>query len=392
MGAMSTTLTQQGKVFDNQQDDRNALAAQNTQLQNQATNGSSLAQAQMQQATNQNMQQSAGMMASAKGINPAMAARTAAYNNATTGQTAANQSAQTTAQTQLASQSQLSNNLNNEYNADSGSSNQLNALNYQQNQYNAGLAMQYAKMASSAIGGAMMGGAAGGMVPQKMAGGGMMGGDDKDINTEIQAGMTNKNSSADIISKENQAQPLLQTQDPYSTISSFFNSLSQQNNSEPNSKAGQLMAAGDNGLSSVSGPVSVGTSFRNLLSGQDDNASDNPESSVNPEEAASGQQSYARGGQTRKVPALVSPGETYLKPAQAKAVAKGKADPLKVGERIPGTPKVAGNSYANDTVPKKLDAGGVVIPNSIMQSSDPAHNAYKFVQAVMAQQRAKGKK
>lgn len=87
----------------------------------------------------------------------------------------------------------------------------------------------------------------------------------------------------------------------------------------------------------------------------------------------------AEGG---KVPAMVSPGEVYLPPAKLKEVAKGKS-PIDVGEKIPGKPKVKGNSYANDTVPKKLESGGVVIPNSVMQSDDPVGNASEFVRKLM---------
>jgi hypothetical protein len=89
----------------------------------------------------------------------------------------------------------------------------------------------------------------------------------------------------------------------------------------------------------------------------------------------------AHGG---KVPALVSPGEQYLPPKAAEEVAKGKKKPFQAGERIPGTPKVPGNSYANDTVPKTLQEGGVVIPNSIMQSKNAEKKAAEFVRAVLA--------
>ena len=90
--------------------------------------------------------------------------------------------------------------------------------------------------------------------------------------------------------------------------------------------------------------------------------------------------------QDGKVPALVSPGETYLAPDKVAKVAKG-ADPLAVGEKIPGTPKVKGNSYANDTVPKELSPGGIVIPNSIMQSKDAEKKAAAFVAAVLRKHR-----
>jgi hypothetical protein len=96
----------------------------------------------------------------------------------------------------------------------------------------------------------------------------------------------------------------------------------------------------------------------------------------------------AKGG---KVPAMVSPGEQYLPPADVKKVEKG-ANPLQVGERIPGKPKVKGNSLKNDTVPKLLEAGGVVIPNDIMQSKDAPNKAARFVQAIQAKQGLKRKR
>lgn len=91
-------------------------------------------------------------------------------------------------------------------------------------------------------------------------------------------------------------------------------------------------------------------------------------------------QKFAEGG---KVNAMVSPGEVYLPPGKAKEVAKEGKNPLKEGEKIPGKPKVKGNSYENDVVPKKLKEGGVVIPNSIMQSEDPAGQAAEFVKKLV---------
>lgn len=88
----------------------------------------------------------------------------------------------------------------------------------------------------------------------------------------------------------------------------------------------------------------------------------------------------AKGG---KVPAMVSPGEQYLDKDDVKKVKHGK-NPLAVGERIPGKPKHPGNDYRNDTVPKNLEAGGVVIPNKVMQSKNPPKEAQRFVAAVMA--------
>lgn len=62
---------------------------------------------------------------------------------------------------------------------------------------------------------------------------------------------------------------------------------------------------------------------------------------------------------------------------------------LKSGGHVPGKPKVAGNSYKNDTVKALLSPGEVVIPNSVMQSKDPVRGAAEFVRSVMAKKRAK---
>jgi len=93
----------------------------------------------------------------------------------------------------------------------------------------------------------------------------------------------------------------------------------------------------------------------------------------------------AHGGPVKGVKAMVSPGERYLDPKDVKKVAKG-ANPMKSGEKIPGKPKVGGakNSYANDTVPKTLDEGGIVLPRSVTQAPDASTKAAHFVAAVLA--------
>ncbi len=86
----------------------------------------------------------------------------------------------------------------------------------------------------------------------------------------------------------------------------------------------------------------------------------------------------------KQVPAMVSPGEIYLSPSEAKKVADNKANPLKAGEKIKGQAKVKGDSLENDTVSKTLTEGGVVIPRSVLESVDPSANAAAFVRAHMA--------
>lgn len=93
----------------------------------------------------------------------------------------------------------------------------------------------------------------------------------------------------------------------------------------------------------------------------------------------------ANGG---KVPAMVSPGERYLSPKAVKEVKEGKKTPIKAGEKIPGKPKVGGavNSYENDTKPKTLEEGGIVLPRSVTQAKNPGKEAAKFVSAILAKQ------
>ncbi len=89
-------------------------------------------------------------------------------------------------------------------------------------------------------------------------------------------------------------------------------------------------------------------------------------------------QMLAQGG---KVDAILSPGEVYVAPDKVKA-----KDPIAAGKKIPGKPKHPGNDYRNDVVPKKLQEGGIVIPNEVMQSKDPHAAAAKFVAAILAKQ------
>ena len=122
--------------------------------------------------------------------------------------------------------------------------------------------------------------------------------------------------------------------------------------------------------------------------------SNNPkltESKKQPPKPEKGKAYYANGGRIpqHKVDAMVSPGERYLPPKAVKEVAAGKKAPLKAGEKIPGKPKVKGDSLVNDVVPKKLDVGGIVLPNSVMQSKDPAKEAAAFVAATLRKQSMK---
>lgn len=59
------------------------------------------------------------------------------------------------------------------------------------------------------------------------------------------------------------------------------------------------------------------------------------------------------------------------------------------GGKVPGKPKVFGDSERNDTVPAKLSPGEIVIPRSILQSANPALAAAHFVQEQLSKPTSK---
>lgn len=67
----------------------------------------------------------------------------------------------------------------------------------------------------------------------------------------------------------------------------------------------------------------------------------------------------------------------------AGGAALGVMKPMAQGGVVPGKAAMPGDHPANDTVAAKLSPGEVVIPKSIMESSDPASAAAAFVQGVM---------
>jgi hypothetical protein len=71
---------------------------------------------------------------------------------------------------------------------------------------------------------------------------------------------------------------------------------------------------------------------------------------------------------------VVPPGEKYLNPQEAKAVASGKESIANAGKIVPGKAPVKGDSRKNDIVPATLEEGGLVIPRSHMSDMASAIN------------------
>jgi hypothetical protein len=362
-------MTQNG--LGNQQNVFNQQQGLANQLQGVANGtGPNPAQAMLNQATGANVSAQNALMAGQRGAsnNVGLIARQAAMQGANTQQQAAGQGATMqanqslnamgqlqgqqanmagTAQNQVGNQQAGLNALNNASLQQQGN---LLGLQANQNSANAGIAGINAKGQQGIIGGVMNGigsvfGANGGQVPHYANGTVNVGAAPSVDPTQPQS------SFGKFMKSYGAAQSQDQQQDPL-----------QQGTASMVGGIGKALKGAFGSGSPDSGPdASVGTSA----------------TSINPTMGA-----YAKGG---KVPAMVSPGEKYLSPDKVDQVAKG-ASPMAEGETIPGKPKVGGavNSYQNDTVPKTLEEGGIVIPRHITQGKNPEKAAHKFVSAILA--------
>lgn len=97
----------------------------------------------------------------------------------------------------------------------------------------------------------------------------------------------------------------------------------------------------------------------------------------------------AAGGVSSKVPAMLSPDEVYLNPEAVRKVVEDGANPMKIGQRIPGKAKKANDSLKNDTVAMDLEEGGVVIPRHITTHKMAPEKAELFVHRALARKKAK---
>lgn len=98
---------------------------------------------------------------------------------------------------------------------------------------------------------------------------------------------------------------------------------------------------------------------------------------------------YARG---ENVNAMISPGEIFLDPEEAQAVAGNKDNASRIvpaAKHVPGKAKVKGNSLKNDTVPARLPEGGVVLPRTVAKSKNLPEDAARFVAAALSKKKGK---
>jgi hypothetical protein len=318
-GGYGTAQGRIGDVYGGQA----ALAAQlAAQAQGQGPN---IAQLQLQQATNQNIQQGAGMIGSQRGMNPALAARLIAQQTANANQNAAGQSGLMRAQQQLAAQSALSNVY--------GQQGNLAATGGQLANQNLGLNQSALQFQNADIIGA------------KQAA-------DK-INAETAA------SNAAGLGKLAQG-----------VLGGVGTALS--------GPLGSLFSSNP-----ISGAAAAGTGNAAAATGAYDDRAVN----MNATAADGGQIVEDSSGSTAAVPPPENWSKGARSLSDAFKSQGGEMHDYKSGGNVPGQAAHPGNNPKNDVVPAMLSKGEVVLPNTVTKAADAPDKAKAFMQAIMDQKK-----
>jgi hypothetical protein len=391
-GALNQQMANSQQGFGQNQANQTQLAqALLAQSQGQGPNP---ALNQMNQANNQNIQQNAGMIASQKGISPALATQLASQNQGNMSQQNAANAATMSSQQQLGAQQQLGNVYAQQAGENLQNSNQsgqlINSDINGTNQINAGVAAQNTAANQSTTSGILgglggfgasaMGLARGGMV-QKFAGGGAVG----------------SGASAAIAQQMLQAAgvPLWGSGVSYQSGSGGTPGMPQGSDGSQSVAGG----AGDStGMPGGGGSMMQSGGMGGALEGTGgaaDVALLASKGGTIPHYDSGG----AVGGLMKLAPlAMMLMSDGGKVPPHIHAVAKiyhpnfqaKGTEVLKAkGGNVPGKAKVPGDSPENDTVKTMLSPGEVVIPRSVMNSKDPAQGAHDFVAMELAK-RGKG--
>lgn len=382
----------------------NQGALANQLLQQSQGAGPNIAQLQLQQATNQNIQQGAGLIGSQRGMNPALAARVIAQQTAAANQNAAGQSGVLRAQQQLAAQQGLANVYGQQAGENLTNLGQLTQAQTAANQSNAGAAAQNAQQGAGLAGG-ILGGvssaissflAEGGEVesPQKKLQRLLVSPGNKVVPMHLADGGLSLfgNSMIPVV------QPAPSTYMPTSggnygsaTPSSYGAGLSVgQGLASLFSKSKSSPAdplAGATSLGSTSSYDPTLTAFGNAAANNPGQAAGNAgfagDGVINPDETdqsiTQGDTAYKNAAHGGKVPAMVSPGERFIPPKYVEAVRNGKKKASEVAPKFPGKARVSGDDEENDTIPVKLPTGGVVVKRTKANSDEDAR---EFLQQI----------
>lgn len=343
---LSQDLQRQNQIYNQQQ----ALAGT---LQQQANGtGPNPSQVQYQQNVNQNIANTQGMIASQRGLNPALAAKLGANAGAQANQQAAGQSALLQQQQQLGASNNLGNLYGQMQQGNLGQQGLYTGANNAAMQTNAAVANANQQAAQGLVGGGL--GAIGSALT--MAHGGM-------VRHYADGGPT-----------------------------------------PPKSKAGEYLSSGMTGhttanpvLSQGFGPLGAMGANPALASGMKGFASgvmglqmpdpSGTQMAGGPGDAMGGAGSEGEMGEALEGSGAGAGGAAIEEAGPALLIAnRGGSVPrnLKAGGHVGGKAKVKGDSLKNDTVPAMLSPGEIVIPRSVLESENAPDKARAFVAAILA--------
>lgn len=343
--------------------------------------GPSPAQEMLKQQTSQNINTAAGQAASSRGVNPALAMRSAVDSASTANQGAAGQAATLKANEQIAARQQLGQNLSatggmqlGQQQAGTGLLGTAGGLDLGAQGINANVAGQNASLD---------------LGTQQLAAG--ISGQNAGINAGVAGGILNGVGGVAAMGfDEGGAVPT----DP---VHAYLHQLHQPAQNLAEGGAADFNPEAAEGIPNTADALIVGQNPGPSATAPKP-AGANPISSVGAgftQGAQQGQQAedrfasmhlagtgsiYAHGG---AVPARVSPGEVVVPPKVANSPAKAAQLVAHGQNKVPGQAAVPGDSPANDTVHARLRPGSVVIPRSITQGPNAAKEAASFVQSVM---------
>jgi hypothetical protein len=387
--------TDSGQLVGNQNQLYNQQQQFAQALQQQAAGqGPSVAGQQLQQALQQQQAGNFAQAASSRGEAPALANRNAMQANAQQSQASAQSAALAKAQEAMNAQAQLGNVYGNMSNQQAGQQQlDLSAQNAnQQAQLGAQEATSKIGQAQNQAQAGTVGGIAQGimsMAPMLAAHGGVVhydGGGIVDPTTAaspytnlIQSGLTPAAANA-VIDNQTPAQGL--KNGPQSPLGKMLAGL----------KSGQQQASkSDNPF--FSSMMGIGQGIGAAIGGMKSASQNSPSPSSAPSDTPTMQQPptpgqdlavMSKGG---KVPAMVSPGEIRVPANKAKNPKEAEryaAYAAKSGKKIPGKPRVDSDSLQNDTIPRNLNEGDIIVPRSKSKKPD---DAAAFVRALLASQR-----
>jgi hypothetical protein len=367
---------------------QNALASA---LTNQANGqGPNPALAQLNQTTQQNGQQAAGLVASQRGLNPGEAARMGQQGQIQANQQAGGQAATLGAQQQLSAEQGLASVYGQQENAASQNASVINQGQLGAQGLNAQTAQANTNSVNNTTGGLLSGFGA----LSSLAKGGVVGKDGKKTeNPKLSTVPEKDRFKGNLLPEHLKSIADIYHGNKFAWGGPVSGPLASVNTPQFGS------GSGNNGMASGMGGSGSDKSDDSVSSPSSATSANNFGAPQLTQPALGSSSGYSKGGQVKpqhfdwggdvqpdQLASVNIPKENVV-PVKSDSSGGGGGGGgigaivglLAEGGKVPGKPKVDHNAYKNDTVPTMLTPGEVVIPLNVMNSADPVKNAAAFV-------------